>query len=214
MALESNNTWTLVDLPKHKKPIGCKWVFKTKLRVDGTLERHKARLVAKGFTQNYGIDFEETFSSVVKITTIRCLLAVAAHHQWPIYQLDVNNAFLHGDLHEVVFMKVPEGLNVPANKVCKLNKSLYGLKQASRQWFAKLVHILLAQNFTQSNSDYSLFIQKAGTDLTLLVVYVDDILITGTNSSIIEALKTHLHNTFSIKDLGTLHFFLGMEAQL
>ena len=109
-------------------------------------------------------------------------------------------------------MKVPKGLTVPANKVCKLQKSLYGLKQASHQWFAKLVTTLIAQNSTQSKSDYSLFIQRSGPNIILLVVYVDDILITGTNPTIIEALKTHLHTTLSIKDLGSLHFFLGMEA--
>lgn len=140
------------------------------------------------------------------------MLAVAAHHHWPVYQLDVNNAFLHGDLHEEVFMRLPEGLNVPGKKVCKLNKSLYGLKQASRQWFAKLVHALTQQNFQQSKYDYSLFINKSGSDITIMVVYVDDILITGTNIQTIEALKSHLHTTFSIKDLGSLHYFLGMEA--
>ena len=139
---------------------------------------------------------------------------MAAHHHWSIYQLDVNNAFVYGDLHEDVYMNAPEGLTVPANKVCKLHKSLYGLKQASRQWFAKLVHTLIAQNFTQSKSDYSLFIQRCGHDITLLVVYVDDILITSTNPSIIKALKTHLHTTFSVKNLGCLHFFSWHGSQL
>lgn len=211
-ALETNHTWSLVDLPKGKKAIGCKWVFKTKLKANGNLERYKACLVVKGFNQRYGVDFEETFSPVVKMTTIRCLLAVAAHHNWPINQLDVNNAFLHGDLHEEVFMKVPEGLPNPGQQVCRLHKSFYGLKQASRQWFAKLVHALHQQDFQQSKHDYSLFIKRVDTDITIMVVYVDDILITGNNPSTITSLKEHLNTVFSIKDLGSLHYFLGMEA--
>ena len=209
-ALAANDTWLLVDLPKGKKPIGSKWVYKVKLKSDGTLERYKARLVAKGFNQREGIDFQETFSPVIKMATVRCLLALAAYHKWDI-QLNINNASLHGDLVEEVFMKVPEGLPNPDNKVCLLKKSIYGLKQASRQWFAKLVHELLSQGFTQSLNDYSLFLKHNNGLLTLAAVYVDDIILTGNDLPSIHQLKAHLHTTFSIKDLGKMHYFLGIE---
>ena len=211
-ALKANNTWIVTDLPKGKKAIGCKWVFKVKLKKDGSLDRYKARLVAKGFTQKFGLDYAETFSPVVKMATIRYLLALAATFQWPLHQLDINNSFLHGTLDEEVYMAMPEGLPNPAHKVCKLIKSLYGLKQVSRQWFARLTAELAHQGFIQSKNDYSLFINKSEDDMCIAAVYVDDIILTGPNLPLILSLKTHLHTIFSIKDLGPLSYFLGLEV--
>jgi len=211
-ALQANNIWTEVDLPYGKKAISGKWVYKVKLKADGSLERYKARLVIRGNTQREGIDYTETFSLVMKMTTIRIILTLAAYRQWQIFQMDVNNAFLHGDLYEDVYMKMPEGIPNPHNKVCKLQKSLYGLKQASRQWFAKLNEFLKQQGYLQSKNDYSLFLKSSDTHLTIVAVYVDDILVTGSNIDDIIILKQHLHSTFGIKDLGNLHYFLGFEV--
>jgi hypothetical protein len=136
-ALEANNTWSLTSLPPGKTPIGCRWIYKIKRHSDGTIECHKARLVAKGYTQLEGIDFHDTFSPTAKMITVRCLLALAAAQNWSLHQLDVHNAFLHGDLHEEIYMCPPPGLRRQGeNLMCRLHKSLYGLKQASRQWFA------------------------------------------------------------------------------
>ena len=211
-ALAKNHTWDVVSLPTGKKPIACKWVYKTKLHADGTLERLKARLVAIGYTQKYGIDYSETFSPVVKMSTVRCILAIAASKGWSLYQLDVNNAFLHGDLHEEVYMRLPPGHPHLPDQVCKLRKSLYGLKQASRQWFAKLTHELTHQGFNQSRNDHSLFIRKTASGVIIAAVYVDDIVLTGTDQLGIHNLKHHLHHVFGIKDLGLLHYFLGFEV--
>ena len=139
-------------------------------------------------------------------------MAVAAAKSWPMFQLDVNNAFLHSELDEEVYMQMPKGIPNPNHKVCRLRKSLYGLKQASRQWFSKLKDTLFSLGYTQSKSDYSLFLNKTSTQITVIAVYVDDILITCSNYAEIQHVKQHLDTTFGIKDLGKLHYFLGLEV--
>lgn len=212
-ALDKNRTWTIVDKPAGVTPIGYKWIYKVKRKADGTLERYKARLVAKGYTQTEGIDFFDTFSPVVKMATVRMLLALAAIKKWHIQQLDVNNAFLRGVLQEEVYMSIPQGLpNVPSNKVCRLLKSLYGLKQTSRKWYEKLSNLLLTLGFKQAHSDHSLFTNITASSYTALLIYVDDIVLVGDSLSELTRVKQVLDKQFGIKDLGNLKFFLGLEA--
>ncbi|KAK1430741.1 hypothetical protein QVD17_13699 [Tagetes erecta] len=212
-ALHRNNTWVLTDLPPGRKPIGSKWLYKIKYKPDGQIGRYKARLVAKGYSQREGLDFQETFSPVVKMVTVRCVMCLAVQHDWPLYQLDVDNAFLYGDLTEDVYMSLPEGYyDTNETKVCKLTKSLYGLKQASRQWNEKLTSTLSEIGFVQSKSDYSLFIKTNGDIISVLLVYVDDIILTGNNLGELENIKVLLKSNFLIKDLGELKYFLGIEV--
>ncbi|GJZ70962.1 putative RNA-directed DNA polymerase [Tanacetum coccineum] len=181
-ALSRNNAWILNESPNGRKPIGCNWMFKAKYRSDDSVERFKARLVAKGYNQKEGIDYEETFSQVVKIVT----------------------------LGEDVYMKLPEGyFDINDNRVCKLTKSLYGLKQTLRKWNEKLTSILKENGFEQSKNYPSLFIKSKNG---VLIVYVDDTVVTGNNIKEIEQVKQFLSTKFLIKDLGKLKYFLGIEV--
>lgn len=212
-ALDKTGTWTIVDLPPNIKPIGCKWVYKIKHNSDGSIERFKARLVSKGYNQIKGFDYSDTFSPLAKLTTVRLVLALASIHSWHVYQFDVNNAFLHGELHENVYMVIAPGVTTSKpNQVCKLAKSLYGLKQASRQWYEKLASLLTAHGYQLADSDHSLFVKSINSNLTILLVYVDDVILAGNSISEITSIKHILHHAFKIKDLGILKYFLGLEV--
>jgi len=211
-ALQQNNTWTIVPLPAGKKLIGCKWVFKIKYRSDGSIKRYKARLVAKGYTQVEGIDYRETFSPTAKLTTLRCLITIATTRNWFLHQLDVQNAFLHDNLHEEVYMDLPPELYRQGEiGVCRLNKSLYGLKQASRNWFSTFSYVIQKAGYQQFKADYSLFTKQRGSSFTALLIYIDDILLTGNDLREMNHLKACLLKCFRIKDLGDLRYFLGIE---
>jgi len=209
-ALMRNQTWHLTSSKKCSNLIDCKWVFKVKKKADGTIDRYKARLVAKGFKQRYGIDYEDTFSPVVKIATIRLVLSIAVSRGWCLRQLDVQNAFLHGVLEEEVYMKQPPGFEKGNEQhlVCRLDKAIYGLKQAPRAWYSRLSTKLIDLGFKTSKSDTSLFIYKKGQVKIFMLIYVDDIIVTGCSQETIEALLQDLKKEFALKDLGDLHYFL------
>uniref|UniRef100_A0A5B7AA01 Reverse transcriptase Ty1/copia-type domain-containing protein n=1 Tax=Davidia involucrata TaxID=16924 RepID=A0A5B7AA01_DAVIN len=213
-ALVRNGTWDLVPSQPSLNVIGCKWVFRVKRNSDGSIARFKARLVAKGFHQRLGLDYSDMFSLVIKPTTIRVVLCLALAYGWPLRQLDVNNAFLHGSLSDEVYMAQPPGFidSTYPSHVCQLRKAIYGLKQAPRAWYKELSTFLLHQGFLQSNSDASLFIYNHNGLLVYFLVYVDDLIITGNSNSFISAFITSLSQRFSIKDLGSLNYFLGVEV--
>ncbi|KAL0454776.1 UNVERIFIED_CONTAM: Retrovirus-related Pol polyprotein from transposon RE2 [Sesamum latifolium] len=187
------------------------WIYKLKVKPDGTVDRHKARLVAKGYTQMEGIDFFESFSPVAKLVTIRTLLALAASQNWHVHQLDVNNAFVLGNLDEELYMQPPEGYSMPPGHVCKLKKSLYELKHASRQWNQEFNTKMEYFGFKQYKNGYCLIIKSSTVGFLTLLVYVDDILITGPSEELISDVKQCIHELFNIKDLGVAKYFLGIE---
>ncbi|KAK2458167.1 putative mitochondrial protein [Trifolium repens] len=212
-ALHKNQTWELVPRTPNLHVIGSKWVFKSKIKPDGSLDRLKARLVAKGYHQVDGVDYIETFSPVIKPGTIRLIITIALVKKWSIRQLDVKNAFLHGVLSENIYMEQPPGMADPQfpNHVCKLQKALYGLKQAPRAWFDRFSSFLINYGFFCSLADPSLFILHSDVGSLILLLYVDDILLTGSTATLVAEFIQLLQSEFSMKDLGPLHHFLGIE---
>jgi histone deacetylase 1/2 len=214
-ALMKNKTWHLVPPEQGRNLIDCKWVYKIKRNADGSIDRYKARLVAKGFKQCYGIDYEDTFSPVVKAATIRLVLSIVVSSGWNLRQLDVQNAFLHGFLEEEVFMRQPPGYEHKSfpHYICKLDKALYGLKQAPRAWYSRLSTKLVSLGFRPSKADVSLFFYNKGGITIFLLVYVDDIIVASSSSKATDALLADLNKEFALKDLGELHYFLGIEVK-
>ncbi|GKA16567.1 zinc finger, CCHC-type containing protein [Tanacetum coccineum] len=202
-----NNTWVLADLPPRCKPLGCKWIFKRKLKVDETVEKFKARLVIQGFKQKSGIEYFDTYAPVAHISTIRMLIAMALIHNLVIHQMDVKTAFLNGDLDEEVYMNQPQGfiMHGNENKVCKLIKSLYGLKQEPKQWHQKFDEVVFSNGYSLNQANkcvYSKFDESCKG--VIFCLYVDDMLIFGTDQVQVDLTKEFLSSRFSMKDMGRL----------
>lgn len=212
-SLKKNETYELVKLPKGKKVLKNRWVFKNKIDGEKTVKR-KARLVVKGCNQRKGFDFDEIFSPVVKMTSIRTVLSLTASLDLELEQLDVKTAFLHGDLHEEIYMEQPEGFEEKGkeNLVCKLKKSLYGLKQAPRQWYRKFDSSMTSNGYQRTFADPCVYFKKFPEgNFIILLLYVDDMLIVGQDAKMINNLKMELSKSFDMKDLGPAKQILGME---
>jgi len=208
-SLRKNDTWEEVDQPA-RKIVDSKWVFKVKLKADGTVERYKARVVGKGFSQQPGVDYDETYAPVARYDSFRLLTAIAAWHGWIPQQMDVKSAFLYGILKETIYMRLPEGYQTPG-KVAKLRKCIYGLKQSAREWYACLTALLRELGFVETNFDPCVFVHQP--ESTFLSIYVDDTTIFGPKTQFLADVKRQLGQRFDCKDLGDARFILGLELK-
>ena len=215
LMIKRNNTWELVERPQNRNVIGVKWVYRTKLNADGSINKLKARLVVKGYAQIFGVDYSDTFAPVARLDTIRLLLAIAAQLNWKVYQMDVKSAFLNGVLQEEIYTEQPEGFanEGEEDKVCLLKKALYGLKQAPRAWYSRIDEHLQHLGFTKSLSESTLYIKQNGDNILIISLYVDDLLVTGNNNNNVETFKQEMMSVFEMTDLGLMSFFLGMEVK-
>ncbi|KAJ9553286.1 LOW QUALITY PROTEIN: hypothetical protein OSB04_017331 [Centaurea solstitialis] len=212
-SMYDNQVWELTDLPQHYRAVGRKWVFKKKTDMDGNVHTFKDRLVAKGFTQTHGIDYDETFLPVAMLKSIRILMAISAYFNYEIWQMDIKTAFLNGKLTEDVYMEQPEGFEDPKNpnKVCKLLKSIYGLKQASRSWNLHFDERIKEFGFAKSEFEPCVYTKFSGSIITFLVLYVDDILLIGNDVPTLQSVKSWLSRCFQMKGLGEAAYILGIK---
>jgi len=212
-SMYNNQVWNLVDLPEGSKVIRNKWIFKRKMDMNGNLTTYKAKLVAKCFTQIQGIDYDETFSPIAMFKSIRIMLAIAAFHDYEIWQLDIKTTFLNGKLDEEVYMVQPQGFEDPKNssKVCKLQRAIYGLKQASRSWNKRFDEEVKILGFIQSKEEPCVYKKVSGSHIVFLILYVDDILLIGNEKSLMEQTKNSLKTIFSMKDMGEARYILGIK---
>ncbi|KAK8978738.1 hypothetical protein V6N11_001744 [Hibiscus sabdariffa] len=212
-SMSDNQVWTLVEPPEGIKPIGCKWVLKKKTDMDGNVQTYKGRLVARGYGQIHGIDYDETFSPVAMFKSIRILLAIVAFQDYEIWQMDVKTAFLNGKLEEDMYMTQPEGFVNPENagKVCKLQRSIYGLKQASRSWNLRFNDAIKEFGFIRNEDEPCVYKKFSGSIVSFLILYVDDILIIVNDIPTLQSVKAWLSSCFSMKDLGKAAYILGVK---
>jgi hypothetical protein len=212
-SIMKNDVWEVVPRPEGKSVIGSRWIYKIKHVADGSVEKFKARFVAKGFSQKEGIDYDETFAPVARYTSIRAVISIAAEMGWKIHQMDVKTTFLNGIIEEEVYIEQPEGFEVHGrdSHVCRLRRALYGLKQAPRAWYSRIDNYLQGMGFTKSEADSNLYYIIVGGEPLILVLYVDDLFLTGSERLIAEC-KRDLASEYEMKDLGLMHYFLGLEV--
>jgi hypothetical protein len=212
-SMDQNKVWDIVELPEGYKTIGCKWVFKTKCDSKGNIERYKARLVAKEFTQKGGIDYNETFSPISKKDSLRIIMALVAHYDLELHQMDVKTAFLNGSLEEEVYMDQPEGFSLKGKEhmVCKLNKSIYGLKQASRQWYLKFNDTITSFGSKENTVDRCIYLKVSGNKFLFLILYVDDILLSSSDLGLLHETKEFLSKNFEMKDMGEATYVIRIK---
>jgi len=212
--LVENGTWEIVDLPPGEKAIGSGWVFKVKHNQDGSIERFKARLVAKGYSQRPGLDYNECFAPTFRPATLRIIMALAAVEDLELRSVDITSAFTNGDLDEEIYMKQPEGFHMGStNQVCRLRKSLYGLKQSARQWNKKLHSVLTELGFSRIESDRSVYIYSNGEVRIIVPIYIDDITLASKSSTAIDKYVQLLSQHFKCRDLGPTSFLLGVSVE-
>jgi hypothetical protein len=213
-SIEHNHTWELINLPAGHRPINLKWVFKLKKNEAGEVVKYKARLVVRGFIQQEGINYDEVFVHVARIESIRILLALATQEGWCVHHMDVKSAFINGDLKEEVYVRQPPGFAVSRQegKVLRLRKALYGLLQASRAWNAKLDSTLKEMGFQQSVHEVAVYRRGREYSVLLVGIYIDDLVITGTEEAEVDAFKAQMKATFHMSDIGLLCFYLGIEV--
>lgn len=213
-SIERNETWKLVELPDGHKVIGLKWIYKLKKDAEGKIVKYKARIVAKGYVQEHGADFDETFAPVTRLETVRMLLALAAKSNWEVQHLDVKTAFLNGEITEEVYVAQPEGFVVKGreNLVYKLYKALYGLRQAPRAWYTKLSRCLEDMGFVRCPYEHAVYTKRNGQKVVIVAVYVDDLLVTGSDVCAIEDFKKQMNCKFEMSNLGRLSYYLGIEV--
>lgn len=210
-SLMKNHTWDVVDYPVGAKVLDSRWIFKKKLNGPSCI--HKARLVAKGYMQKEGVDFTETYAPVARLQTIRILLALGNKFDLDIEHMDVKTAFLNGDLEEEVYMKSPQGITIPNGKVLKLRKSLYGLKQAPRCWNLKFHEVMIKLGFKRSDSEPCLYIKSTDRTISIIVLYVDDMLYLSNDKQEMKLIKQKMSEEFELKELGNVENFMGLKVE-
>jgi len=211
--MDQNEVWDLVELPESYKRVGCKWVFKTKRDSNGNIERYKARLITKGFTQNEGIDYKETFSLVSKKDSFRIIMVLVNHCNLELHQMDMKTVFLNENLDEEVYMDQPKGFLVEGKEhmVCKLKKSIYGIKQASRQWYLKFNDTITSFGFKENIVDRCIYLKVSRSKFIFLIMYVDDILLGANDIGLMHETKKFLSKNFEMKDMREATYAIGIE---
>jgi hypothetical protein len=212
-SIMKNEVWEIVPRPKERSVVTSKWVYKIKHAADGSMDKYKARFVARGFSQKEGEDYDETFAPVARYTSIRAIISLVTSMGWNLHQMNVKTSFLNGAIEEEVYIEQPQGFEVHSRDthVCRLKKDLYGLKQAPRAWYARMDSYLTRLGFSKSHADPNLYYKVVDNTPVILLLYVDDLFITGEESLIIQCNK-ELASEFDMKDLGLMHYYLGLEV--